>query len=106
VTGTFAEFLRRRLSDSVFRVDDRDMTTAFGKMFARLLERLDLLYDTRNGKQRTMYSLRHYYATMALTYNRMTVYTLAKHLCTSVAMIEQEYGHAELRRMAHEIAGG
>jgi hypothetical protein len=36
----------------------------------------------------------------------MTVYTLAKHLGTSVAMIEQQYGHVELRRMAHEIAGG
>jgi hypothetical protein len=34
------------------------------------------------------------------------VYTLAKHLGTSVAMIEQHYGHVELRRMAHEIAGG
>jgi len=41
-----------------------------------------------------MYSLRHYYATMALTYNRMTVYTLAGHLGTSVAMIEQHYGNA------------
>lgn len=104
--GTFEEFLRRRSTDYVFRVDSKDMTTAFGKMFARLLERLNLLRDTRNGKQRTMYSLRHYYATMALTYNRMTVYTLAKHLGTSVAMIEQHYGHVELRRIAHEIAGG
>ena len=104
--GTFEEFLQRRLPDYVFRVDDRDMTTAFGRMFARLLAKLNLLYDTRNGKQRTMYSLRHYYATMALTYNRMTVYTLAKHLSTSVAMIEQHYGHVELRKMAHAIAGG
>ena len=75
-------------------------------MFARLLASLNLLHDTRNGKQRTMYSLRHYYATMALTYNRMTVYHLAKHLGTSVAMIEQHYGHVELRRIAREIAGG
>jgi len=105
-SNTFEEFLRRRLPDSVFQVDHKDMTTPFGKMFARLLERLNLLFDTRNGKQRTMYSLRHYYATMALTYNRMTVYTLARHLGTSVAMIEQHYGHVELRRMAHEIAGG
>jgi integrase len=104
--GTFEEFLKKRHRAYVFRVADKDMTTAFGKMFARLLESLDLLYDTRNGKQRTMYSLRHYYATMALTYNRMTVYNLAKHLGTSVAMIEQHYGHVELRRLAHEIAGG
>ncbi len=87
--GTFEGFLKRRPSDYVFRVVRKDMTTAFGKMFARLLERLDLLYDTRNGKQRTMYSLRHYYAIMALAYNRMTVYTLARHLGTSVAMTEQ-----------------
>jgi hypothetical protein len=60
--GTFEDFLKRRLSDYVFRVDRKDMTTAFGKMFARLLERLDLLYETRNGKRRTMYSLRHYHA--------------------------------------------
>ena len=104
--GTFEEFLKKRHRAFVFRVADKDMTTAFGKMFARLLESLDLLYDTRNGKQRTMYSLRHYYATMALTYNRMTVYNLGKHLGTSVAMIEQHYGHVELRRLAHEIAGG
>ncbi len=71
-----------------------------------MLEWFDLLYDTRNCKQRNMYSLRHHYATMALTSNRMTVSTLAKHLGTSVAMIEPHYGHVELRRMAHEIAGG
>ena len=104
--GTFEDFLKKRLPDYVFRVDDKDMTTAFGRMFARLLKKIDLLHDTRNGKQRTMYSLRHYYATMALTYKRMTVYTLAKHLGTSVAMIEQHYGHVELRKIAHEIAGG
>lgn len=104
--GTFEEFLKRRVPDYVFRVNDKDMTTPFGKMFGRLLERLNLLYDSRNGKPRTMYSLRHYYATMALTYNRMTVYTLAKHLGTSVAMIEQHYGHVELRKIAKEIAGG
>lgn len=104
--GTFEQFLKRRVPDYVFRVGGKDMTTAFGKMFARLLERLNLLTDPRNGKPRTMYSLRHYYATMALTYNRMTVYNLARHLGTSVAMIEQHYGHVELRRLAHEIAGG
>ena len=75
------EFLKKRHRAFVFRVKgkDKDMTTAFGKMFARLLASVDLQFDTRNGKQRTMYSLRHYYATMALTYNRTTVYNLARH---------------------------
>ena len=55
---------------------------------------------------RAMYSLWHFYATKVLPYNRMTAYNLARHLGTSVAMIEQHYGHVELRRIAHEIAGG
>jgi hypothetical protein len=52
-----------------------------------------------------MDSLQRYCPAMVLTYNRMTVYRLAKQLGTSVAMIEQHYGHVELRRLAHEIAG-
>ena len=81
------------------------MTTAFGKMFARFLERSELLVDAATGKHRTLYSLRHMYATFALTYNRMSVYTLAKHMGTSVAMIERFYGHVILRNKASEIAG-
>jgi integrase len=104
--GTFEEFLKRKHKDYVFRVEDKDMTTAYGKMFARLLTNLNLLHDAKTGRERTMYSLRHYYATMALTYNRLTVYTLAKHMGTSVTMIEQHYAHVLLRKLAHEIAGG
>jgi hypothetical protein len=48
--GTFEEVLRRRLPHSVFRVAGKDITTPLGKMFARLLEWLDLFYNTRNGK--------------------------------------------------------
>ena len=74
-------------------------------MFARLLERLGLLYDPRTAKERTLYSLRHYYATMALTHDTMSIYTLSKHMGTSVKMIETHYGHVLLRKKAHEIAG-
>jgi hypothetical protein len=42
---------------------------------------------------------------MALTYERMSIYTLAKHMGTSVKMIEQHYGHVLLRKKAHQIAG-
>lgn len=104
--GGFEDFLKLKKDEYVFRVAGKDMTNTFGKMFARFLERNDLLYDTKTGKERTLYSLRHYYATMALTYERMSVYTLAKHMGTSVKMIEQHYGHVQLRKKAHEIAGG
>jgi integrase len=103
--GTFEQFLRAKHDDYVFRHERRDMTTPFGRMFARLLERIGLQHDPRTGKERTLYSLRHYYATMALTYDTMSVYTLAQHMGTSVKMIEAHYGHVLLRKKAHEIAG-
>ena len=70
-------------------------------MFARFLESYNLLHDTKMGKERTLHSLRHNYATMVLTYERTSIYTLAKHMGTSVLMIEQHYGHVLLRKKAH-----
>jgi integrase len=111
---SFDEFLKNKFdayvfrvktTDSIGKVEWKDMTTAFGKMFARLLERCELLIDPTSGNHRTLYSLRHMYATFALTYNRMSVYTLAKHMGTSVAMIEKHYGQIILRNNAAEIAG-
>jgi hypothetical protein len=52
-----------------------------------------------------MYSLRHFYASMALNYDRMSVYTLAKHMHISVKIIEDHYGLGLLRYRAHEITG-
>jgi integrase len=104
--GTSEDFLKRKHKDYVFRVDEKNMTTSKGKMFARLLTNMNLLHDAKTGRERTIYSLRHYYAIIALTYNRLTVYTLAKHMETSVTMIEQYYAHILLRKLAHDIAGG
>ena len=101
---TFDEFIKKRVDAYVFRVDGKDMTTAFGRMFARYLERVELLLDKSSGKPRTLYSLRHMYATFALTYDRMSVYTLARHMGTSVSMIEAHYGQLLLRDKAAEIA--
>lgn len=111
---TFEDFLKKRVDQYVFRVKGKDrngkeiwkdMTTTFGRMFTRYLERVDLLLDKATGKPRTLYSLRHMYATFALTYDRMTVYTLARHMGTSVKMIEDHYGQLLLRDKAAQIAG-
>lgn len=104
--GSFEDFLKQRLDQYVFRIDGKDMTGAYSKVFARLLQSADLLYDKKTNKKRTLYSMRHYYATMALTYERMSIYTLAKHMGTSVKMIEDHYAHVLLRKKAHQIAGG
>ena len=111
---TFDEFLKLRKDAYVFRVQGKDrkgnvvhndMTTTFGRMFTRLLTRAELLNDRETGKARTLYSLRHMYATFALTYDRMSVYTLAEHMGTSVKMIEDHYGQLLLQNKAAQIAG-
>jgi integrase len=105
VGGSFSEFLDKRLDQYVFRIDNHDMSDAFGRMFGRLLKSIGLHIDPRTERPRTLYSLRHFYATMALTNDRMSVYTLAKHLGTSVLMIERHYEHMLLRQKAGQIAG-
>ena len=109
---TFEEFLALQTDDYVFRLKgksrkgeavDKDLTTAFGRMFKRLLDSLGLLVDGRTAQERTLYSLRHTYATYALERDRLSVHQLARHMGTSVAMIEQHYSHIILRRQAHRI---
>lgn len=103
--GTFEEFLQRKVDAYVFRVGDKDMTTTFGRMFKRLLDQLELLKDGRTGKERTLYSLRHMYATYALAKKTMDLDELAEHMDTSVQMLQKHYNHILLRRLAHRIAG-
>jgi len=103
--GTFEEFLQRKVDAYVFRVGDKDMTTTFGRMFKRLLKQTGLLKDGRTGKERTLYSLRHMYATYALAKKTMDLDELAEHMDTSVQMLQKHYNHILLRRLAHRIAG-
>ena len=82
-----------------------DLTTAFGRMFTRMLKQADLLVDTHTGKTRTLYSLRHFYATHELTKGNVTAYQLAEHMGTSVAMLQDHYGHLDLLKLADKFAG-
>jgi integrase len=63
-----------------------------------------LIKDTATGQNRTLYSLRHTYATLELIENRSDLHTLAKQMGTSVGMIEKHYSHILLRKNAHQFA--
>lgn len=60
-------------------------------LFKQLLTEAGLLTDPETGADRTLYSLRHSYATWALVYKRVPIHTLAKQLGNSVRMIEKHY---------------
>ena len=101
---TFDELIAQGVDEYVFRVDGRDKTTDLGRMFKAVLQASNLLTDKRTDTERSLYSLRHVYATMTLTNTNISTYLLAKHMGTSQQMIERHYGHVDMRKKASEIA--
>ena len=66
-----------------------------------MLEAFKLLYN-KKGEKRTLYSLRHTYATFRLE-DEVSVHLLAKQMGTSTQMIDQHYGQTRGRLVAPEI---
>lgn len=73
----------------------------YSERFNKLMKLLDLYHDNE-GQRRTVYSLRHYYATTRLE-NGADPYLLSKFMGTSLAMIEKTYAHILSRRVAKEV---
>lgn len=101
---SFDELIEQGSEEYLFRLDGRDKTTDFGRVFKGALQASNLLIDRRTDTKRSLYSLRHVYATMTLTNTNISTYLLAKHMGTSQLMIERHYGHVDMRKKALEIA--
>ena len=74
---------------------------SFKKSFGTLLKNAGVASDSR-GQLRTIYSLRHTYATNSLQHG-VNHYALAKNMGTSVAMLENFYGHTSNVAAAAEL---
>ncbi len=74
-------------------------------MFMCFLEDHNLLKDPKTEQKRVFYSLRHTYATLALTHDRVPIHTLAKQMGTSVVMIERHYSHLKVIQAAEQLRG-
>ncbi len=85
----------------VFCHRDGSEIGSFKKSFASLLKSANVERDTHE-QARTLYSLRHTYATFRLQ-NGVHQFTLAKNMGTSVAMLEQYYGHTSNVAAADEL---
>ncbi len=79
--------------------------TSFSKLFDSYLEDHGLLIDPITGQKRVLYSLRHTYATVALTVDGIAIHTLAKQMGTSVGMIEKHYSHLDAVKAVHQLRG-
>ena len=87
------------------RKDSSDPSSSFQKMFERFLSDHNLLVDPRTGQKRVFYSLRHTYATLALTHDKVPIHTLAKQMGTSVLMIEKHYSHLKVVQAINQLRG-
>jgi integrase len=79
--------------------------TSFVKLFNSYLKEHNLLIDSVSGKKRQPYSLRHTYATLMLTHDKVSPHTLAKQMGTSIAMIEKHYSHLDAIKAINQLRG-
>lgn len=87
--------------DYVFCNRDGSSIGSLKKSFQSLLKFCDLEKD-EDGQSRTIYSLRHTYATFRLQQG-VHQFILAKNMGTSVAMLEKYYGHTSSVASAAEL---
>ena len=99
------EFITPKRDSYVFRLKDGSEPTSFQKLFEKYLEDHNLLHDTKSGDKHVFYSLRHTYATLRLTLEGTAIHTLAKHMGTSVAMIERHYSHLQVKEAKEQLRG-
>lgn len=102
---TFDNLLKKKLNEPIFKLKNGETTTNLNGTFRTLMRDSGLDKNKQTFEKRTLYSLRHTYAHLALLKDKMDVYTLAKQMGTSVKMIEMHYGHLKPAMKADVIAG-
>ncbi len=98
------EVLKQRVAKKVFRLADGTVPDNWNKPFRQMLEDSNLLKCPVTDKERSLYSLRHYYATQRLLEN-IPVHDLAQQMGTSVLMIQKHYSHLTPLMKATQFAG-
>jgi integrase len=102
---TFEQLIKAQLDVPVFRLPDGTVTKNLRQTFKLLMDHTGLLKCPRTGQDRTLYSLRHTYATFALLNDGMDVHTLAVQMGTSIQMIERHYSHLTPRLRKEVLTG-
>ena len=99
---TLDELLELKLAQRVFRFKDGRKPFEMNKVFRRLLEDMNLVKG-QAGTDRTLYSLRHTYATQELLAGT-DIHTLARQMGTSVVMLERHYSKLTATMAAEQLA--
>lgn len=90
--------------DLIFCDREGESVMNYGKTFKKILKDTNLLED-RFGRVRTIYSLRHTYATFKLLYGKTAMEDLAQNMGTSPTQIYNHYRHITVRQKAADMGG-
>jgi integrase len=101
----FEQLLKAKVNKPVFRLSDGSVSKNLRQTFKAFLTDTGLLVRSRTGQSRTLYSLRHTYATFALVRDGMEIHALAKQMGTSIQMIERHYSHLTPRLKKDMLTG-
>jgi integrase len=100
---SFDELLDAKIDEYVFRLANGEQTNNLRQTFRKFLRETGLAIGASSEKERTLYSLRHTYATFALM-NGIGIHELARQMGTSVKMIEAHYSKITPEIMADKFA--
>lgn len=99
---SFDQLLEKRIHRKLFSYEDGRVPADFTHTFARLIKEMGL-NQADGSTNRTLYSIRHTYATEALLAGT-DIHTLAKQMGTSVGMLEQHYSKLTPTMAADKLA--
>jgi integrase len=99
----FEDVLVTRVPHLLFRFSDGHQPHSLVGTFRKLMRDSGLLLDSA-GQTRTLYSLRHTYATLALLEGGADIHTLSKQMGNSAAMIERHYSKLTATMAADKLA--
>jgi integrase len=101
---TLDELVAGKNEQHVFRMRNGARPYNFVNVFKDGLTAANMLTNGRDENVRTLYSLRHYYATQRL-YEGMSYEKLAEQMGTSAKMLKDHYQHLDLDAYAEELTG-
>ena len=99
---TMDSLIDAKLDRLIFRLATGEQISNMENIFRNLMKQSGLMFDS-GGQRRTLYSLRHTYATKALA-KSVDIHTLARQMGTSVLMLEKHYSKITPMLSAEKLA--
>ena len=91
--------------DFVLAYPNGHLVNSFDSGIRRVFAAAGVLKDPKTGKNRTIYSCRHSYATWQIERGPENIAQVAQNMGTSIAMIEKNYYHHSARASATALTG-